>query len=116
MTAAGGLPPGMHPDVAAILRDAKRIENVLEERLHQIKTGRFTAADDGHTVEVTLDSQYQLVDVFITEGLLRKGSPAVEAADNEALHKANGEVDAAATAASARINAVVAEITGRADP
>ena len=113
MMPADGLPPGMHPDVAAILRDAKRLEDVLEERLHQIKTGRFTAANDDRTVEVTLDGEYQMVDVFITDGLLRKGIPVVESAINDALAKANSEVDASATAASARINAVVAEITGR---
>lgn len=111
--AGDGLPPGMHPDVAAILRDAKRIEDVLEERLHQIRTGRFTAANDDRTVEVTLDSQYQMVDVFISDGLLRSGIPEVEKAVNEALRNANAEVDASATAASARINAVIADITGR---
>lgn len=107
------LPPGMHPEVAAILRDAKRIEEVLEERLHQIRTGRFTASNDDHTVEVTLDGQHQMLDVFITEGLLRQGIPEVEKAVNEALRNANAEVDASATAASARMNAMIAEITGR---
>ena len=113
MTAGGGPPPQMHPDVAAILREAKRLEDVLEERLHQIRTGRFTATDEAGTVEVTLDGQHRLVDVFITEGTLRRGVPAVEAAVNDALLKANVDVDASASAASAKINAVVAEITGR---
>ena len=111
--ARDGLPPDMHPDVAAILREAKRLEDVLEERLHQIRTGRFTASDSASTVEVTLDGQYRLVDVFITDGVLRKGIPAIEAAVNQALLKANGEVDASASAGTAKINAVVAEITGR---
>lgn len=113
MTTGGELPQDMHPEVAAILREAKRLEDVLEDRLHQIRTGRFTASDDGRTVEVTLDGQHRLVDVFITEGALRQGLSAVEQAVNEALLKANGDVDASASAASAKINAVVAEITGR---
>lgn len=108
-----GLPRDMHPEVAAILREAKRLEDVLEERLHQMRTGRFTASDAARTVEVTLDGQYRLLDVFIAEGALRNGIRAVEAAVNEALVKANGAVDASALAGSARINAVIAEITGR---
>ena len=113
MTAGDGLPPDIHPDVAAILREAKRLEDVLEERLHQIRTGRFTASDQAGTVEVTLDGQHRIVDVFIAEGALRKGISAVEDAVNEALLKANAEVDASAAAASIKINEVVAEITGR---
>lgn len=113
MTTGDGLPPDMHPEVAAILREAKRLEDVLEDRLHQIRTGRFTASDEARTVEVTLDGQHRLIDVFITEGALRKGISAIETAVNEALLKANGDVDASATAASAKINAVVADITGR---
>lgn len=106
------LPPDMHPDVAAILREAKRLEDVLEDRLHQIRTGRFTASDEARTVEVTLDGEHRLVDVFITEGALRKGLGAIQSAVNEALVKANADVDASASAGAAKINAVLAEITG----
>lgn len=112
MTVGGAPHPDMHPDVAAILREAKRLEDILEERLHQIRTGRFTAADEDGTVEVTLDGQHRLIDVFIAEGALRKGIPAVETAVNDALRQANADVDASASAASAKINALVAEITG----
>ena len=73
--------------MAAILREAKRLEDVLEERLHQIRTGRFTASDEAGTVEVTLDGQHRIVDVFIAEGALRKGISAVEDAVNEAWSK-----------------------------
>ncbi len=102
-----------HPDIAAILREAKRLEDVLEERIHQIRTGRFAASDEERLVEVTLDGEYRLVDVFIAEGALRRGLQAVEEAVNEALRRANDAVDASAANASARINAVVAEITGQ---
>lgn len=113
MTTGDGLPSDIHPEVAAILREAKRLEDVLEERLHQIRTGRFTASDEAGTVEVTLDGQHRIVDVFIAEGALRKGISAVQSALNEALFIANDEVDASASAASVKINEVVAEITGR---
>lgn len=106
----------VHPLVAAFLRQAGRLEEVLDDRLHQIQTGRFTAANTDGTVEVTLDSHHQLVDVFITDGLLRKGVPAVQSAVNEAIAKANGEVDVSATDAVAQINAVVAQVMGRSAP
>jgi hypothetical protein len=80
-----------------------------------MRTGRFTASDTAQNVEVTLDSSYQLVDVFIAEGALRQGLSSVERSVNEALANANQAVDANASAAIARINEVVSEITER-DP
>ena len=74
---------------------------------------RLEQGKEAGTVEVTLDGQHRIVDVFIAEGALRKGISAVEDAVNEALVKANAEVDASASAASVKINEVVAEITGR---
>lgn len=108
----GETPPEPHPEVAAVLAQARRLEDVLEARLDEMRTGRFTASDSTRTVEVTIDSNYQLLDVFVAEGALRQGLPAVERCVNEALSNANRHVDANASAAIARINEVVSDITG----
>ncbi|MCH9733777.1 MAG: YbaB/EbfC family nucleoid-associated protein [Actinomycetia bacterium] len=101
----------MHPEVAAVLNQARRLQSLMDEQLDKLDGDSFTAADDGETVEVTLNGHHWLQDVHIQDGLLRLGSEAVEQRLNEALHKAGAEASATIDADRDRIDAVVAEIT-----
>ncbi|CAN3126400.1 DNA-binding protein [Mycobacterium sp. smrl_JER01] len=101
----------MHPDVAAVLRQARRLQSIMDEQLDKMATESFTASDEDETVEVTLNGHQWLKDVYIQDGLLRLGAEEVERRVNEALHKANAEASASIDADRERIDAVVAEIT-----
>ena len=102
----------MHPEVAAVLRQAGRLQELMDEQLHKMATESFTATDESHTVEVTLNGHPRLVDVYLADGLLRLGSGTVEERLNEALRNAT-EVAAESIAADRdRLNDAVAEITG----
>ena len=101
----------LHPEVAAVLRQAKRLQSLMDEQLHKMDTGSFTAADDSDTVEVTLNGHHWLKDVYIQDGLLRLGAETVEDRVNEALQKANAEATEAINADRELLDAVVAEIT-----
>ncbi|BBX19332.1 DNA-binding protein [Mycolicibacterium duvalii] len=101
----------MHPEVAAVLRQARRLQSLMDEQLEKMASGSFTASDEDETVEVTLNGHQWIKDVHIQDGLLRLGSETVEYRVNEALHRANAEASAAIDADRERIDTVVAEIT-----
>ncbi len=101
----------MHPEVAAVLRQAKRLQSLMDEQLDKMATESFIASDDTDTVEVTLNGHHWLKDVYIQDGLLRLGAETVENRVNEALQKASAEASASIDADRERIDAVVAEIT-----
>ena len=101
----------MHPEVAAVLRQAKRLQTLMDEQLDKMANETFTASDETETVEVTLDGHHLLKDVYIEDGLLRLGAHTVEQRVNEALQKANEAATLAIEADRERIDAVVAEIT-----
>ncbi|QFS89208.1 hypothetical protein FIV07_00555 [Mycobacterium sp. THAF192] len=101
----------MHPEVAAVLRQAKRLQSLMDEQLDKMANETFTASDDTETVEVTLDGHHLLKGVYIQDGLLRLGAEVVEQRVNEALQKANEAASASIDADRERIDAVVAEIT-----
>ncbi len=103
---------GMHPEVAAVLRQAGRLQELMDQQLHKMASESFTATDESETVEVTLNGHQHLVDVFITDGLLRLGSDAVEQRLNEALFNATVEASESIAADQERLNEAVAEITG----
>lgn len=101
----------MHPEVAAVLRQARRLQNLMDEQLEKMASDSFTATDESETVEVTLNGHHWLQDVHIKDGLLRLGAHTVEHRVNEALQKANDEAATSIDADRERIDAVVAEIT-----
>ena len=101
----------MHPEVATVLRQAKRLQSLMDEQLDKMANETFTASDETETVEVTLNGHHLLTDVYIQDGLLRLGAEVVEQRVNEALQKANEAASASIDADRERIDAVVAEIT-----
>jgi DNA-binding protein YbaB len=105
----------MHPQVAAVLEQARRLQAVMDEQLHKMNTGTFTATDEARTVEVTLNGHQWLVDVFINEGLLRLGAETVQQRLNEALRNAAAQASASIDADRERIDALVADITAGLD-
>lgn len=108
----GGAP--MHPEVAAVLRQAGRLQDLMDQQLHKMASDSFTATDDTETVEVTLNGHHHLVDVFIADGTLRLGAGTVEQRLNEALLNATAEAAESIAADQDRLNEAVAEITGTA--
>ena len=105
----------MHPEVAAVLRQARRLQSLMDEQLDKMATESFTASDETETVEVTLNGHHWLKDVYIQDGLLRLGAEAVEQRVNEALQKASADATASIDIDRERIDAVVAEITAEID-
>jgi DNA-binding protein YbaB len=101
----------MHPDVAAVLQQAQRLQSLMDEQLHKMKNETFTATDDAQTVEVTLNGHHHLTGTFIADGLLRLGAPTVEQRLNEALDKATEAATESIQRDRDRIDAVVADIT-----
>jgi DNA-binding protein YbaB len=101
----------MHPEVAAVLKQARRLQSLMDEQLDKMASESFTASDEGETVEVTLNGHHWLKDVYIQDGLLRLGAETVEHRVNEALQKASAEATASIDADRERLDAVVAEIT-----
>jgi DNA-binding protein YbaB len=101
----------MHPDVAAVLQQAQRLQSIMDEQLHRMNTQTFSATDEAETVEVTLNGHHHLTGVFIEEGLLRMGVEAVQQRLNEALRNATAAATASTEADRERIDAAVAEIT-----
>ena len=101
----------MHPDVAAVLQQAERLQSLMDEQLHKMKNETFTATDDAETVEVTLNGHHHLTGTFIADGLLRLGAPTVEQRLNEALEKATDAATKSIESDRDRIDAVVADIT-----
>lgn len=101
----------MHPEVAAVLRQAQRLQSVMDDQLAKMNTETFTATDDQESVEVTLNGHHWLTDVFINDGLLRLGAEAVQNRVNEAWEKAASLAAESIAADRERIDAEVAEIT-----
>lgn len=101
----------MHPEVAAVLRQAQRLQSVMDEQLAKMNSDSFTATDEGETVEVTLNGHQWLTDVFINDGLLRLGAETVQNRVNEALQNATAMAAESIAADRERIDAAVAEIT-----
>jgi DNA-binding protein YbaB len=101
----------MHPDVAAVLHQAQRLQSIMDEQLHKMNSQTFTATDETETVEVTLNGHHHLTGAFIEDGLLRLGAQAVEQRLNEALQNATAEATVSIEEDRARIDAAVAEIT-----
>ncbi len=50
----------MYPQVAAVLRQAHRLQSLMDDQLHKMNTENFIAADETDTVEVTLNGHHQL--------------------------------------------------------
>jgi DNA-binding protein YbaB len=105
----------MHPQVAAVLAQAQRLQSVMDDQLAKMNTQTFTASDETETVEVTLNGHSWLTDVFIEDGLLRLGAETVQARVNEALQKAMEEATSSLDADRERIDSIVADITGDGD-
>lgn len=101
----------MHPEVAAVLKQAQRLQALMDEQLSKMDSESFTATDESETVEVTLNGHHWLKDVFIEDGLLRLGASTVEQRLNEALQNATADATASIDADRERLDAVVAEIT-----
>ena len=101
----------MHPQVAAVLRQAQRLQSIVDDQLHKMNNETFTATDEAETVEITLNGHHYLTGAFISEGLLRQGARVVEQRINEALQNATAAASQSITADRERIDAAVAEIT-----
>ena len=103
----------MHPEVAAVLRQAQQLQSLMDEQLHKMNTQTFTASDETDTVQVTLNGHFHLTDAYIEDGLLRLGAQVVEQRLNEALLKAMAAASEATDSDRERLDAAVAEITGK---
>lgn len=101
----------MHPQVAAVLKQAQRLQSLMDDQLAKMNTVSYTATDETETVEVTLNGHHWLTDVFIEDGLLRLGAATVEGRVNEALQNASSIASASIDADRERLDAAVAEIT-----
>lgn len=101
----------MHPEVAAVLRQAQRLQSLMDDQLHKMANESFTASDETDTVDVTLDGHHNLKSVYIEDGLLRLGAQVVEQRINEALQKAAALASASIEADRERLDEVVAQIT-----
>ena len=101
----------MHPEVAAVLQQAQRLQSLMDDQLAKMANETFTATDEARTVEVTLDGHQWLTDVFIEDGLLRLGADTVAARINEALQNAGDAAAKTVAADRERIDSAVAEIT-----
>lgn len=101
----------MHPQVAAVLRQAQRLQSLMDDQLAKMAGETFAATDEANTVEVTLNGHHWLTDVFIEDGLLRLGADTVAARINEALQNASATASASIEADRERIDSAVVEIT-----
>ncbi|MCA4726508.1 YbaB/EbfC family nucleoid-associated protein [Mycobacteroides abscessus subsp. abscessus] len=101
----------MHPQVAAVLRQAQQLQSLMDDQLHKMNTETFTATDEEQTVEVTLNGHHHLTDIYIKDGLLRLGAQTVEQRLNEAIQKATSAATASIEADRERLDAMVAELT-----
>ncbi|WP_307864114.1 YbaB/EbfC family nucleoid-associated protein [Mycolicibacterium fortuitum] len=101
----------MHPEVAAVLHQAQRLQSLMDDQLHKMANESFTASDETDTVDVTLDGHHNLKSVYIEDGLLRLGAQVVEQRINEALQKATALASASIEADRERLDEVVAQIT-----
>lgn len=105
----------MHPEVASVLRQAQRLQSLMDDQLTKMAGESFTATDEARTVEVTLNGHQWLTDVFIEDGLLRLGAETVAARINEALQNAGASAAESISADRKRIDSAVADITSELD-
>ncbi|KUI21539.1 DNA-binding protein [Mycobacterium sp. GA-1285] len=103
----------MHPDVAAVLRQAQQLQSVMDEQLHRMNSKTFTGTDELDTVRVTLDGHHRVTGAVIEDGLLGLGVEEVQKRLNEALENASAAATASFEADRDRIDAAVADITDR---
>ena len=101
----------MHPQVAEVLKQAQRLQAIVDEQLHKMNGETFTATDESETVEVTLNGHHYLTAAFISDGLLRLGARTVEQRINEALQNATAAATQSIEADRERIDAAVTEIS-----
>lgn len=101
----------MHPDVAAVLRQAQQLQSLMDDQLDRMNSQTFTGTDESETVQVTLDGHHQLTGVVIEDGLLSLGVEEVQKRLNEALDSATAAATASLEADRDRIDAAVADIT-----
>ena len=101
----------MHPQVAAVLQQAQRLQSIVDEQLQRMNSQTFTATDESATVEVTLNGHHHLTGAFISDGLLRLGATTVEQRLNEALQNATAAATESIEADRERIDAAVTAIT-----
>ncbi|MEV3903663.1 MULTISPECIES: YbaB/EbfC family nucleoid-associated protein [unclassified Mycobacterium] len=102
----------MHPEVAAVLQQAQRLQSIMDDQLHKMNSETFVATDETGTVEVTLNGHHHLTGVHLEPGLLRLGAATVEQRLNEALQNATEAASESIEADRERIDALVAETTG----
>ncbi|BBX32975.1 hypothetical protein MMAG44476_07841 [Mycolicibacterium mageritense DSM 44476 = CIP 104973] len=101
----------IHPQVAAVLRKAQRLQSAMDDQLHKMDTASFTASDEAQTVEVTVNGHHQLKSVYIEDGLLRLGAQTVGQRLNEALQKASAAATASIELDREKLDELAAEIT-----
>jgi DNA-binding protein YbaB len=101
----------MHPQVAAVLRQAHRLQSAMDDQLHKMGNASYTASDSTETVEVTLNGHHRLTSVFIEDGLLRLGTETVTQRLNEALQKATAAATAAIEVDRERLDEMIAALT-----
>ncbi|MCV6979570.1 YbaB/EbfC family nucleoid-associated protein [Mycolicibacterium pulveris] len=104
----------MHPQVAAVLAQAQRLQSIMDDQLDRMNSQTFTATDESGTVEVTLDGHHQLRAVHFVEGLIGVGAEELEHRLNEALRNAAAAASASLDADRERIDTMVAEVAGNA--
>jgi DNA-binding protein YbaB len=98
-----------HPQATAALDEMKKFNDLLEGTLKNRSTGSFSAKDETETVEVAVNGNQLLTQVYIEDGLLRLGAETVEDRLNDALIRAQAQ----ATASNqAMYGATVEAITG----
>lgn len=103
----------MHPEVAAVLRQAQRLQSLMDDQLQRMDTQTFIGIDQSETVEVRLDGHHRLTGAVIEEGLLRLGVETVRRRVNEALQNATAAATASIEADRERIDEAVAQITAK---
>ncbi|KUI44545.1 DNA-binding protein [Mycobacterium sp. IS-1590] len=101
----------MHPDVAAVLRQAQQLQSLMDDQLQRMNSKTFTGTDESETVRVELDGHHNLTAVVIEDGLLSLGVEEVQKRLNEALEGATAAATASLQADRDRIDAAVADIT-----
>ncbi|BBX98859.1 YbaB/EbfC family nucleoid-associated protein [Mycobacterium lacus] len=102
----------MHPQVAEVLQQMRRVQSALEDERHRTDTASYTGTDQAKTVEVTLDWRHWLTGLNIEDGLLRLGAEEVAQRVNEALGNARATATAALEAEQQRLIASLADIVG----
>jgi DNA-binding protein YbaB len=72
----------------------KKFSDLLEGVVEKKSNGSFSAKDETETVEVTLNGELVVSQVYIEDGLLRLGAEVVQDRINEAIMKATVEATA----------------------